>query len=107
MDTEPDNVKKEEVERLPANDSDLENGTSDRGVATHGRNGSGENMNLQTPLTINSTNTSSAHADRHSSATSSDPEKRDDIEVVDWDGPNDPENPYGCLSRLALSLGTY
>ena len=25
---------------------------------------------------------------------SSDPEKREDIEIVDWDGPNDPDNPY-------------
>jgi hypothetical protein len=35
-----------------------------------------------------------ANGHRLSSTTSSDPEKRDDVEIVDWDGPNDPENPY-------------
>lgn len=31
---------------------------------------------------------------RHSSATSGGLEKSPDVEIVDWDGPNDPENPY-------------
>jgi hypothetical protein len=35
-----------------------------------------------------------ANGNTLSSSTSSDPEKRDDVEIVDWDGPNDPENPY-------------
>jgi hypothetical protein len=35
-----------------------------------------------------------ANGNRLSSTTSSDPEKRGDVEIVDWDGPNDPENPY-------------
>ena len=35
-----------------------------------------------------------ANGNRLSSTISSDPEKRDDMEIVDWDGPNDPENPY-------------
>ena len=35
-----------------------------------------------------------ANGNRLSSTMSSDPEKREDIEIVDWDGPNDPDNPY-------------
>jgi hypothetical protein len=42
MNTEATNKGQEEVERLPAVDSDLENGTSGHGDANNGRSGSGE-----------------------------------------------------------------
>ena len=42
MDTEATNKGHEEVERLPAVDSDLENGTSGHGDVNNGRNDSGE-----------------------------------------------------------------
>lgn len=81
---------REEVERLPAVDSDLENGTSD---VNNGRNDSSENVQ---PALWGKTllSGSAANGNRLSSTISSDPEKRDDMEIVDWDGPNDPENPY-------------
>lgn len=41
-----------------------------------------------------SLNESVANGNGLSSTTSRDPEKRDEVEIVDWDGPNDPENPY-------------
>lgn len=58
----------EEVERLPSDDSDLKPHTTDR----HSDTGT----------------------NRHSSATSRGLEKRQNVEIVDWDGPNDAENPY-------------
>ena len=52
-----------------------------------------------------------ANGNRLSSTTSSDPEKRDDVEIVDWDGPNDPENPYEqCLlleKSTVLTLSSF
>lgn len=74
MDTENRQEQREEVERLPHDDTDLEAGDKDKDASRNG----------------------SQHLDgsRESSAGSGDPEKRDDFEVVDWDGPNDPENPF-------------
>jgi hypothetical protein len=66
MTSEPAYRGREEEERLPAIDSDLEN----------------------------------ADGNRLSSTPSDNPEKRDDIEVVDWDGPDDPDNPYGQCNTL-------
>jgi hypothetical protein len=44
MSTEPGYTGREEVERLPADDSDLENGASGRETTADGRNGGGENI---------------------------------------------------------------
>lgn len=80
---------KEEVERLPADDSDLENGERDG----H-RNDSGRSQcagGTIKPSDREAANLSNGTG--QSSATSGDPEKRGDVEIVDWDGPNDPENP--------------
>lgn len=43
---------------------------------------------------INAADWSVAHGNRLSSTISGDPEKQQDMEIVDWDGPDDPENPY-------------
>lgn len=74
MSTEP----REEVERLPADDTDLEAGTPG---LEEGR----ENSKNHGADGVNGT--------RQSSTESQDPEKKSDVEIVDWDGPNDPENP--------------
>jgi hypothetical protein len=78
----------EEVERLPSDESDLKSDTE--GVHNEHR-------------------VSDTDAARHSSATSSGLEKRQDVEIVDWDGPDDPENPYarqqhafGWMARLTV-----
>ena len=73
MSTEASHHGREEEERLPAIDSDLEN----------------------------------ADGSRLSSTPSGNTEKREDIEIVDWDGPDDPDNPYERLSLvLAESMLT-
>jgi hypothetical protein len=55
-----------------------------------------------------------AQIDRLSSPGSSNPEKREDIEIVDWNGPNDPGNPYeqniptscrGYVDAVLASIG--
>ena len=76
MDPGPGHAGMEEVERLPSDESDLKSDTE--GVHNEHR-------------------VSDTDAARHSSATSSGLEKRQDVEIVDWDGPNDPENPYAKL----------
>jgi hypothetical protein len=48
MNTEATNKGQEEVERLPAVDSDLENGPSGHGDVNNGRIGSGENAPKRT-----------------------------------------------------------
>ena len=82
------------MERLPAVDGDLENGTAGHGDVNNGRIGSGENATNRTLVRATSLTASIANGNALSSTTSSDPEKREDVEIVDWDGPNDPENPY-------------
>jgi hypothetical protein len=63
---------------------------------------------------INEADSLVAHSNRLSSPTSSDPEKRGDMEIVDWDGPNDPGNPYeqtisslcrGFVDSVVVSIG--
>jgi hypothetical protein len=92
MDVEPRNAGREEVERLPADDSDLENGSSGRGNTAGGMDDGGRTSSLH-PCGINEADSFVAHSNRLSSPMSSDPEKREDMEIVDWDGPNDPGNP--------------
>jgi hypothetical protein len=77
MDQESGHAGLEEVERLPSDDSDLKPDTE--GIHNEHR-------------------VSDTDAARHSSATSSALEKRQDVEIVDWDGPNDPDNPYASYN---------
>jgi hypothetical protein len=44
MSTEPRHTGREEVERVPKDNCDLENGASGRGNSADDRNGSGENI---------------------------------------------------------------
>jgi hypothetical protein len=77
MDVGCGQAKPEEAERLPADESDLEAGAPGLG------NGDGSNE---------------MESVRQIPATCGDPEKSQGVEVVDWDGPNDPENPYACCT---------
>ena len=73
MDPNPEHVGLEEVEKLTSDDSC----SKPDGGGLHKEHKSNDtNINGQ------------------SSATSNGLEKREDVEIVDWDGPNDPENPY-------------
>jgi hypothetical protein len=74
MDPKPGHAGLEEVERLPSDDS--------------------EELKPDTEGIHNEQRVSDTGAARHSSATTSGLEKREDIEIVDWDGPDDPQNPY-------------
>jgi hypothetical protein len=76
MDPQHGHAGLEEVERFPSDESDLKSDAE--GVHDEHR-------------------VSNTDVARHSSATNSNLEKREDVEIVDWDGPNDPENPYARL----------
>jgi hypothetical protein len=74
MDPKPGHAGLEEVERLPSGESDLKKSDTEGAHNEH--------------------RVSDTDAARHSSATTSGMEKSQDVEIVDWDGPNDPDNPY-------------
>lgn len=74
MDTEPEHARREEVERLPDDDIDSK-------MDTPGGHGVGD-----------------TDFARQTSDTSTGLEKRQDFDIVDWDGPNDPENPYASFN---------
>jgi len=84
MDSEPGHARMEEVERLPTDDSVPKSDT----LGLHSKDKSND-----------------AGIARNSSATSSGLEKRDDVEIVDWDGPHDPENPYAKLQHTTTIAG--
>jgi hypothetical protein len=76
MDPKPEHAGLEEVEKLTSNDSYSKPDTE----------------GIHNELRVSNTDTTG-----QSSAASGGPEKREDVEIVDWDGPDDPENPYARL----------
>ena len=54
------------------------------------------------PFSSNSANTSENHTQRGNTTTRTVDGK--DVEVLNWDGPDDPENPYATINRLRLPL---
>jgi len=76
MDPKLEHAGLEEVEKLTSDDSYLKPDTG----------------GIHNELRASNTDTTG-----QSSATSGGPEKREDVEIVDWNGPDDPENPYERL----------
>jgi hypothetical protein len=73
MDPKPEHAGLEEVEKLTSDDSYSKPDTG--GMHKEHR-------------------TNDSNLTGQSSATSNGLEKSEEVEIVDWDGPNDPENPY-------------
>ena len=84
MDPKPEHAGLEEVEKLTSDDSYWK---PDTGGMHKEHRSNDSNITGQ------------------SSATSNGLEKREEVEIVDWDGPNDPENPYARLCTTHSRVG--
>jgi hypothetical protein len=83
MDPKPERAGLEEVEKLTSDDSYFRPDTG----------------GIHNELRVSNTDTTG-----QPSAAINGQEKREEVEIVDWDGPDDPENPYARLQHTIEGL---